>query len=266
MSDRLHTTSLGSNGPRVAFLHGLFGQGKNWNQVAKALAADYRPTLFDLPNHGRSAWTDELDYLQMADAVVGELDRLAPGEQWRVLGHSMGGKVAMLVALSRPDLVERLIVVDVSPVDYGKHGEFDTYIAGMKAMPLDQVHSRADADRVAAQWVSDPGVRAFLLQNLRREGDGWRWQVNLDLLENSLRTLGGWPVDRLPDGATYDGPTLWISGAESGYVKPQNVAAMRALFPRVRSVAIKGAGHWVHSEKPDVFLSAVRAFLAADRS
>lgn len=266
MSDRLHTTSLGTTGPRIAFLHGLFGQGKNWTQIAKALAADYRPTLFDLPNHGRSPWTADFDYLQMAGAVIEELERVAPGQRWRVLGHSMGGKVAMLVALTRPDLVEQLVVVDVSPVDYGAHGEFEGYIAGMKGMPLAEVHSRADADRLAAQWVSDPGVRAFLLQNLRRDDDGWRWQVNLDLLERALRTLGSWPADRLPPGATYDGPTLWVSGTLSGYVKPAHVAAMRTLFPRVRSVAVKGAGHWVHSEKPDVFLTTVRTFLDADRS
>ena len=130
MSDRLHTTSLGTTGPRIAFLHGLFGQGKNWTQIAKALAADYRPTLFDLPNHGRSPWTADFDYLQMAGAVIEELERAAPGQRWRVLGHSMGGKVAMLVALTRPDLVEQLVVVDVSPVDYGAHGEFEGYIAG----------------------------------------------------------------------------------------------------------------------------------------
>lgn len=266
VADRLHTTSLGSSGPRIAFLHGLFGQGRNWTQIAKALADEYRPTLFDLPNHGRSSWTQELSYPQMAEAVAAELERLAPGERWIVLGHSMGGKVAMLLTLTRPELVDRLVVVDIAPIDYGPHGQFEGYIAGMKAMPLATIESRVDADQAAQQWVPDPGVRAFLLQNLRREGDGWRWAANLELLGRSLGVLGGWPAEVLQGRAPYDGPTLWICGAQSQYAPSPSAEAMRALFPRVRTVTVKGAGHWVHSEKPDVFLSAVRTFLAADRS
>ena len=265
MSPRLHTTSVGSQGPRIAFLHGLFGQGKNWNQIAKALGDQYRSTLIDLPNHGRSTWTQDFSYQAMADAVAEELDRSAPGEQWIVLGHSMGGKTAMLLALQQPELVKRLIVVDISPVSYGGLTTFDDYVEGMQAMDLGRIENRSDADRAAQEWVDDAGVRAFLLQNLRREDDGWRWQMNLDLIARSLADLGGWPQDVASAAQPYEGATLWVAGSDSGYVQPRNTDAMRALFPRARLVTIKDVGHWPHSQKPDVFLSTIRPFLAADR-
>ncbi|MBD2759176.1 alpha/beta fold hydrolase [Yimella sp. cx-573] len=259
MAQRLHTTTTGTRGPRIAFLHGLFGQGKNWTQIAKALAGDYRPTLIDLPNHGQSPWSDEFSYRAMVLAVANELRAIDPDEPWIVLGHSMGGKVAMLLALEHPELVQRLIVVDISPVDYGGLTSFNDYVEGMLALDLDQVASRADADRLATAWVPEAGTRAFLLQNLRRTDDGWRWQVNLDLLGRSLQLLGGWPTD--VDAAPFEGPTLWVAGGDSNYVRPDYAKVMRELFPRVRLVTIKGVGHWPHSQAPEVFLSTIRPFL-----
>lgn len=262
MTEALKTTTLGERGPRIAFLHGLFGQGKNWTQAAKALATDHRATLIDLPNHGQSPWTDEFSYAAMADDVERALRAIGGDDRWTVLGHSMGGKVAMLMALGRPELVDRLIVVDMSPVSYGGLTSFDEYIEGMQAMNLAAIRSRSDADHAAQQWVSNPGVRAFLLQNLRRTDHGWHWQMNLDLLGRSLTDLGDWPGWH---GDSYDGPVLWVAGEKSDYVKAEYGDEMRRLFPRVRAVTIKGAGHWPHSEKPDVFLSTIRPFIDADR-
>jgi pimeloyl-ACP methyl ester carboxylesterase len=250
----LHTTDLGEQGSRVVFCHGLFGQGKNWTQIAKALADRHRVTLVDMPNHGRSAWTEQFDYAQMADAVAGLLDEPAA-----LVGHSMGGKAAMLAALRHPDRVERLCVVDVAPVSYRGSDEFRGFIDAMLGMDLAPIDSRADADAALAAAVPDPGVRGFLLQNLRRDGDAWRWLPNLELLRSDLDELRAWPAT----DAVYEGPVLWIAGADSDYVRDEHRDAMEARFPRARRVTVKGAGHWVHSAQPAVVAGLLDRFLEA---
>lgn len=252
MTGALHTTTLGGQGSPVVFCHGLFGQGKNWTQIAKALAHRHRVTLVDMPNHGRSAWTERLDYVEMADAVAGLLD-----EPVTLVGHSMGGKAAMLTALRHPERVERLCVVDVSPVAYEGSDEFRGFIDAMLGMDLAAIGSRGDADAALAAAVPDDGVRAFLLTNLRREGDAWRWMPNLEVLRRDLDALRGWPET----DAVYEGPVLWIAGADSGYVRDDFREAMEARFPRVRRVTVKGAGHWVHSSQPAVVTGLLERFL-----
>ena len=251
----LHTTEHGEDGPRIVFCHGLFGQGRNWTQAAKALSTDHRVTLVDMPNHGRSEWTEDFSYLDMADSVAGLFSAADPVT---LVGHSMGGKVAMALALRHPDLVDRLVVVDVSPVTYDAgRREFAGYIEAMRALDLAALDNRADADAALRDAVPNTTVRSFLLQNLRREGDEWRWQLNLALLGDELEALGGWPeLDE-----TSDVPVLWIGGANSPYVLDEYAPAMERLFSRVRRVRIKDAGHWVHSERPDVFLDVLRSFL-----
>ncbi len=265
-SDLLHTTSLGDRGSLVVFAHGLFGQGRNWNQIGKALAdpsrADaHRVLLVDLPHHGRSTWEGDVDYLQMADQVAGLLDADDPVA---LVGHSLGGKVAMVLALRHPELVERLCVVDVSPVGYDRLSQFDGYVAALQGLDLGSLERRADADAALAEAVPDATVRGFLLQNLRRDGDGWRWQVNLDVLGAALPVIGGWPEDRLAGTPPYRGPVLWVAGAGSDYIQPAYAEAMDRWFPLNRLVTVKDAGHWVHSEQPDVFVQVLRRFLDAD--
>jgi pimeloyl-ACP methyl ester carboxylesterase len=169
----------------------------------------------------------------------------------------------MVLALRHPELVERLCVVDVSPVAYDRLSEFSGYVAAMQALPLDSLTGRDDADAALTEAVPDPTVRGFLLQNLRRDGDGWRWQPNLDVLGADLSVIGGWPEDRLADTPSYDGPVLWVAGARSDYVLPAYDAAMGRWFPGSRKVTVKDAGHWVHSEQPEVFLEVLRRFLDA---
>ncbi len=259
----LASTSYGDSGPRVVMLHGLFGQGRNFTAVAKVLAGSARVTLVDLPDHGRSSWSDDVSYLAMANRVADFLSAAGPGERWTLVGHSMGGKVAMLVALRRPDLVERLCVVDIAPAPSREVGGFGTYVEAMRAVDLDALPDRSSADRAVATRVPDPRVRGFLLQNLRREGSGnaarWRWQMNLDLLGDRLDELAGWPEGPL---GSYDGPVLWLAGGSSPYVRPDHASAMRTLFPRVLLVRIKGAGHWVHADQPEVFVSTLQQFLS----
>jgi esterase len=260
--DGLFSTQLGSAGPRVVFLHGLFGQGKNWTTIAKGLSESARVTLVDLPNHGRSLWTDHFSYTEMSSQVAELLQTEGGGDKWAVVGHSMGGKIAMTLALLQPHLVGRLVVVDVSPVTTGQVSEFDTFIRGMRSIDLENLTNRRAADAQLATYVGDPVIRSFLLQNLRRDhsssGHHWRWQMNLEMLGGHLNEMGGWPELQAPP---YRGPVLWLAGANSGYVRREYSAAMRAHFPRVRLVTIKSAGHWVHSEQPEVFLATIRRFL-----
>ncbi|MDT0274450.1 alpha/beta fold hydrolase [Blastococcus goldschmidtiae] len=271
---RLHGRTLGDAGPRMVFLHGLFGQGKNWTTIAKGLADRHRVTLLDLPNHGHSPWTDRVDYVDMADLVAAGL--AVHGEPVTLVGHSMGGKVAMTLALRRPELLHALVVVDIAPVEYPLQGgrtddedeeasPFAAFIAAMKAMDLSALDSRADADAALRTAVPSRMVRSFLLQSLVRDGlgpdGGWQWRLNLDLLGRDLGELRGFPDP--PAGATFDGPVLWIAGANSHYVLPRDRERMDELFPSTRLVRVKNAGHWVHSEQPEVFLETLRLFLDA---
>lgn len=262
----LHTVSSGESGPRVAFCHGLLGQGRNWNQIAKGLSDVCRPTLVDMPDHGRSPWSERIDYFDAAAVLAETLRAIDPDEPWTVVGHSMGGKTAMVLALTEPDLVERLAVVDISPAPTASFTEFETFLAGMRGIDLDEVSSRADADEAMRDAAPHPTVRGFLLQNLRRDGDGWRWLPNLAVLERDIAAVGGWPEERIAGLPPFDGPVLWLAGANSPYVSEENDAEMRRLFPRVRQVTVKEAGHWVHSEQPEVTIAALRALITAERA
>ncbi|RZU33753.1 alpha/beta fold hydrolase [Blastococcus saxobsidens] len=270
--ERLSARTLGEAGPRVVFVHGLFGQGKNWTTVAKGLADGHRVTLLDLPNHGHSPWTDRVDYLDMAHLVAAELESF--GEPVTLVGHSMGGKVAMQLALRRPELLRALVVVDIAPVEYPLQGgrtddedeeasPFEEFVAAMRAMDLESLKTREDADAALKVAVPSRMVRGFLLQSLVREGVGedgtWRWRLNLDLLARDLGELRGFPEP--PPGATYDGPVLWVAGANSHYVLADDRPRMDQLFPLTRLVRVKNAGHWVHSEQPEIFLETLRRFL-----
>jgi pimeloyl-ACP methyl ester carboxylesterase len=270
--ERLATRTLGEAGPRVVFVHGLFGQGRNWTTIGKGLADGHRVTLVDLPNHGHSPWTDRVDYLDMVELLATELEQL--GEPVTLVGHSMGGKVAMLLALRRPELLRALVVVDIAPVEYPLSGgrtddpdeeasPFADFIEAMRDLDLDRLTTRDDADAALKDAVPSRMVRSFLLQSLVRDGigadGGWRWRLNLDLLARDLGELRGFPTP--PAGASFDGPVLWIAGANSTYVLPEDRPHMDALFPSTRLVRIKNAGHWVHSEQPEIFLETLRRFL-----
>jgi pimeloyl-ACP methyl ester carboxylesterase len=271
---RLAARTLGDTGPRVVFVHGLFGQGKNWTTIARRLAEEgHRVTLLDLPNHGHSPWTDRVDYGDMAEFVAAEIALL--GDPVTLVGHSMGGKVSMQLALRWPELLRALVVVDIAPTDYPEKGgrtddpdeeasPFAAFIAAMQAMDLDRLQTREEADQALRDAVPSTMVRSFLLQSLVRDGVGpeseWRWRLNLETLARDLGELRRFPDP--PPGATFDGPVLWIAGANSTYVLDEDRPRMDALFPTTRLVRIKNAGHWVHSEQPEVFLETVRRFLA----
>jgi pimeloyl-ACP methyl ester carboxylesterase len=254
MSLSLAATEYGAGKP-VAILHGLFGWGRNWATIAQRLAARHRVIALDLRNHGNSPWADTMTYAEMAEDVRDTL-----GGKATLIGHSMGGKAAMVAALGGAPAehwVERLIVVDIAPVDYrAPTAELDA----MRSLDLTAITRRSEVDRQMAAAIPDPAERAFLLQNLVF-GDGKpRWRLNLAGIEQSMPDILGFP--EMPPGAAYRGPTLFIAGANSGYLRPKHESGIRRLFPAAKFARIPDAGHWVHAERPEAFLAAVERFLA----
>lgn len=260
----LHTTSVGDDGDRVVFLHGLFGRGKNFARIAKDLQPEVRSLLVDLPNHGRSAWTESVDHEQMADSVAETLrNGFAAQGPVAVVGHSLGGKVAMVLALRHPELVSRLVVVDIAPARAGGgEGEFAHLLDSLAAVDLTAVERRADADEALREPIPWDTTRSFLLQNLRGGEEGFSWEPNLELLRSSLDAVGSFPDT---GDAVYAGPVLWVAGGRSDYVREEHAPLMRSLFPRTHRVTIREAGHWVHSQEPEKFVEVLRGFLAHTR-
>jgi pimeloyl-ACP methyl ester carboxylesterase len=252
----LAATEYGDGKP-VAILHGLFGAGRNWTGIARRLAESWRVIAFDLRNHGASPWAETMSYAEMADDVRAAM--AARGHQrYALIGHSMGGKVAMLAALADPAAVERLVVVDIAPVGYAI--PYRASVEAMHALDLSAIARRRDADAEFANAIPDAGERSFLLQSLAFEDGKPRWQLNLDALDRAMPEIAGFPEE--PAGRVYNGPALFIAGATSGYLRPEHEPAIRALFPNARIAQIEDAGHWVHIEKPAEFLGLVEPFLA----
>ncbi|MBN9561162.1 MAG: alpha/beta fold hydrolase [Alphaproteobacteria bacterium] len=243
-------------GPSLILLHGLFGSAQNFATVQRKFAKRFRCIALDLRNHGGSPHDAAMSYGGMAVDVLDTLaDRTALPAM--LVGHSMGGKVAMRLALDRPDATRRLIVADIAPVPY--RPAFRDLAAAMQALPLTPGLTRASADAHLAAAVPDPGLRAFLLQNLR-VGAQPSWRIGLAEIASALPVIEGWDA---PDGAMYPGPTLFVAGARSDYIRPDHRPAIRALFPTARFVTVKDAGHWVHAENPAGFVGVVEAFLSA---
>lgn len=261
----LHAQQIGSGDHRLVFLHGLFGRGKNFTTIARGLDGEITSLMVDLPNHGVSEWTDHFDYMEMADAVAELLEQgFAKDGPVDVLGHSMGGKVAMILALKHPHLVRRLVVEDIAPIPAPEgRSEFDHLLGSLLTIDQASLRSRLQADEQLQDRIRSKGVRGFLLQNLRRARDGsFAWEPNLRLLYDSLDVIMDWPASQV-EGLHFDGKVLWLAGELSRYVQDQDLPVMRSYFPRTVRVRVKGASHWVHSDKPQDVISALRTFLLA---
>jgi esterase len=258
MAVALAATEYGEGKP-AAILHGLFGSARNWASIAQRLGARHRVIVFDLRNHGASPWADAMDYPAMAEDLRAAM--AARGHRrFAVIGHSMGGKVAMTLALSEPAAVERLVVVDIGPT--AAPAPFLGHIRAMRALDLAKVARRRDADAALAAAIPDPATRAFLLQGLVFGDGAPRWQLNLAALEAALPAIGGFP--EFPSGTHYDGPALFIAGGKSDLLPRDSEPAIRAFFPHAAIERIANAGHWVHAEQPAAFLTLVEPFLVAD--
>lgn len=253
---RLNFIEAGQGKPLV-IMHGLLGSSRNWGGIATKLGETHRVLALDMPNHGSSPWTEMADYPYMAAQVARFIEEEAGGSA-AVVGHSMGGKAAMALALTRPELVEKLVVVDIAPVGYTH--TFAPYIKAMRAAPLSTAERRGDIDAAMAGVIPDPRVRAFLMQNLEGGAGGYRWRPNLAVLGAAMEDILAFP--RFPEGTQYNGPTLFLHGADSDYVLPQHEDVIMALFPQARFHSMEGANHWVHADKPAEFTKVVGEFLA----
>ena len=240
--------------PPLLIVPGLFGSARNWGVIAKHMAKTRRVVAVDMRNHGDSFWNDDHSYPAMAADLAEVIE--AEGGEMDVLGHSMGGKAAMVLALTQPALVRRLVVADIAPVAY-EHTH-DGLIEAMQALDLDGLTSRAEADRRLSERVKDAGTRAFLLQSLELRDGPVRWKLNLDVLGAAMGLVTGWPD--LPQGA-FDKPSLFLHGGTSNYVQPQAHETIRVLFPQAVLQEIVGAGHWLHAEKPREVETALEEFL-----
>jgi pimeloyl-ACP methyl ester carboxylesterase len=242
--------------PTILIVHGLFGSGRNWGAIARRLSGGRRVVTVDQRNHGQSPRAPRQTYPEMA-ADLAEVARSIGGPV-DVVGHSMGGKAAMVLALSAPGLVRRLVVADIAPVAYD-HDQ-TAHIRAMRGLDLAGLAgSRAEADRRLAAAVPDPALRAFFLQSLDLRSEPPVWRLNLDVLEADMAQIVGWP----DVAGRFDGPALFLSGGESRYVLPEHRPAIRALFPAARFARLPRAGHWLHAERPAEFAETVGVFLNA---
>ncbi len=239
--------------PPLLIVHGLYGSARNWGVIAKKLSSERKVIAVDMRNHAASPWQSSHSYADMA----GDLAEIitAHGGRADLLGHSMGGKAAMALALSHPGMLRSLIVADIAPVVY-QHSQVQI-IHALRRLDLSQYETRSEANQALAAHIQDAPTRAFLLQSLDLKAK--RWRLNLDVLEAEMPKIMGFPEF----DTQYTGPTLFLSGANSDYVQPAHRPQIKALFPKARFASIPGAGHWLHAEKPREFEAAVRVFLQA---
>lgn len=256
MPEPLHTVNYaGPTSERpLLIVHGLFGSARNWNGLAKRFALKRPVTCVDLRNHGQSPWAATQSYEDMADDLAGVVETI--GGPVNLLGHSMGGKAAMMLALDCPDLVARLVVADIAPVAYThSHAPF---IGAMRGLDISSVTRRSEADALLVPVVEDAPTRAFLLSSLDLSSEPPRWMLNLEVLEREIPRILSFPVQ---DGQ-YQGPALFLSGGASHYVRPEHHGLIEALFPAAHFDILEDAGHWLHAEKTREFIASVEAFLS----
>lgn len=244
-------------GPRggtpLLIAHGLYGSGRNWGVIAKRLSDTRHVITVDMRNHGDSFWSDEHSYANLAQDLAAVIDHV--GGPMDVVGHSMGGKAAMVLALNRPDTLRRLVIGDIAPVTY-THSQIQ-FIEAMRSVDLDAVTRRSDANAQLGALGVDAALCSFLTQSL--DVPQRKWRLNLDALADNMPNIMGFP----DSDAVYSGPTLFLSGGKSDYVTPEHRAGIRALFPAARFAKIPDAGHWLHAENPRAFVGTVQAYLDA---
>lgn len=250
---KLNYKKLGE-GPALVILHGLFGSADNWLSIAKELESDYTLYLVDQRNHGESPHHEEWNYKVMAEDLVELLD--AEGlSSAHFMGHSMGGKTVMNLALLHPDRVDKLIVADIAPREYPVHHQ--SILEGLNAIDLDQVKSRKEADNKLAEYVPIPTVRQFLLKNLGRKDQKFVWKINLKVITEKIENVG----DALDFDHSFDKLTLFMGGENSDYIQDKDKEDIDKFFPNSHTIFIKNAGHWLHAEQPMAVVETVKAFL-----
>lgn len=238
--------------PPIMIIHGLYGSGKNWGVIAKRLSDEFYVIAVDLRNHGDSPWFDTHNYYDMANDLVKVITSLKIKPN--IIGHSMGGKAAMVLALKHPNLVNKLLIADISPVKY-EHDQ-SRFIEAMQKIDLSKVEKRSDATLALSKFIEDTSLQSFFTQSLDLKTK--RWKLNLSILLSEMDEILSFPeID-----SKFLGHTLFLKGAKSAYVCPNHRKIIKSLFIKARFATLKGAGHWLHSEKPREFESAARLFFS----
>ena len=254
----LHFDSVGE-GPDVVILHGLFGMGRNWAGIARGLSESHRVLTVDLRNHGTSPWADEMTYEAMAEDVA-QLIKTHATVPVSLIGHSMGGKTAMTLALTQPDLLARICIVDIAPVPYDH--DFEGHLMAMSNLDVASLTRRSEAEAALLAELDDIFLARFLIRNLKTDAAGhFEWGVNLGALAEHIDDITGFPIFEADDA--FEGRALFIAGGESDYIQPYHQAEIERLFPEAETEVIPDTGHWVHADKPDVVTARLADFLAA---
>jgi pimeloyl-ACP methyl ester carboxylesterase len=250
----LNFASFGAEiGVPLVIVHGLFGAARNWRALARNLAKDRWVVTVDMRNHGQSFWDTDNSYAVMAEDLAQLIAHL--GGKADVLGHSMGGKASMVLALTSADAIRNLIIADIAPVKY-THTQSKN-IAIMREAPIDRMTRRSEAQAYLQDTLGEPTLAAFLSQNLVFEDCGPRWQINLQALDENMDAIIGFPsLD-----VSFSGPTMAIRGGNSTYVTAAGQAELARLFPNLTVSTLEGTGHWLHAEKPHEFIEMVDGFL-----
>lgn len=246
-------------GQPIIILHGIFGSSDNWLTQARMLSTHYHVFSLDQRNHGQSPHSDEFDYPSMVTDLAEFIDDHALSDPV-IIGHSMGGKTAMNFALAHPDKLRRLIVVDIAPKPYNL--EHYTILDGLKAIPIDTLQTRQEADDILARYVPEPDVRQFLLKNLQRKPEGgFGWKLNLPAIDKNLSNIG---LDMQYPG-TFDKPVLFVRGERSRYISDEDMDRILQIFPKAQ-IETLDTGHWVQAEKPQEFVELVKNWLDQTRN
>ncbi|MDB5228955.1 MAG: alpha/beta hydrolase fold protein [Bacteroidota bacterium] len=252
---QLNYKKTGETGENIIILHGLLGSLDNWHTIAKFLSENYRVYTIDQRNHGRSPHSEEMNYEVLANDIV-EFCAQQSIQKTIVIGHSMGGKTAMYLALEHPELVKKLIIVDIAPILY--EGEQDEILSAMSQAPLQKAKTREEIESFLQPRIPNHGVRQFILKNLSRsEAGGFEWKCNVEALTKNYQLLMDFPSTE----KTYEGATYFIRGEQSGYINDDGWAACKKYFPNAELYVVNYAGHWVHADNPEQFLETVKVVL-----
>jgi esterase len=249
----LHYRVLGEGFP-LLIIHGLFGSSDNWQSLAKSWANHRKVYLLDMRNHGRSPWADDFNYTVMANDVADfcHQQRLTHSD---FIGHSMGGKIVMNLAMQHPALISKMMVIDIAPKKYPVH--HDVILDGLEEAFNYSLASRKSAEDILRKYIDEEDTLQFLMKNLYRADDGQlAWRINVPLIDKNIELIG----EGLPEGTVFQGPVCFIKGERSGYIKSSDLDLMLRHFPHSQMLTIANAGHWVHAEQPTALDAEVRVF------
>lgn len=254
MKIKLHNESFGEGQP-VVILHGLLGSSKNWKSFARILANHFKVIILDLRNHGKSDHVDSMTYKDMAGDISNFLKDHGLGDI-NLIGHSMGGKTAMVFALTNPEVVKRLVVLDIAPVSY--RNDYHSLLQTLQELPLENLTSRKHADDILAVKIPDTSLRSFLLQNLVQVDDNYRWRINIEAIKGHMDEISGFPLSN--SIVPFPGPALFIGGKDSSYMLPEHHPVIRTYFSNSNLEFIDNAGHWLHIDQPETVLEKIRLY------